>query len=164
MSDTAIAFICSNYNKYSVSALAGALESASKTESLQLYFLSVKKPEVLGDEISALLGKHGKVAVCFSFATTNIIQVHKLVTVLRSKLIDPRITYIAGGPHATGDPEGTLALGFDIVVIGEAEESFPELVSSLSNGPSFSDLRAVKGVAYVENGAIIKTGGEDRST
>jgi B12-binding domain/radical SAM domain protein len=140
-----------------VAALAGAIESTSATEKVQLYFLS-KKPGALADEINALLRNHEQLLIGFSFATTNIAHVYRLVTALRGRLAGQRVTYIAGGPHATGVPEGTLALGFDIVVIGEAEESFPELVGALSNGSSFSDLKVVKGIAYTENGAIVKTG------
>jgi len=155
MSDTAIAFICSNYNKYSVSALAGAVESMHETKDTPLYFLSSGDIEALSHEIGVLLKGHDKLLVCFSFATTNIVRVSALLTVLRANLSGPKVTYVAGGPHATGDPGGTLALGFDIVVIGEGEETFPELIGVISSGGS---LNGVKGIAYSENGSIIKTG------
>jgi B12-binding domain/radical SAM domain protein len=56
--------------------------------------------------------------------TPNLEEVLEEVRWLRENLSGGPI-FIAGGPHATGDPEGTLALGFDFVFAGEAEETFP---------------------------------------
>ena len=65
--------------------------------------------------------------------------------------------FIAGGPHPSGCPEETLEY-FDYVVIGEGEETLPELISALQNN---SDLSAVKGIAYKDDGKVILTGGRD---
>lgn len=154
----AVAFICSNYNKYSISALAGAIESIPETENTPLYFLAVKKqtkPNWLLQELNSLLKKHEKLLVCFSFATTNIVDVYGLLSTLRGEINGPKVIYIAGGPHTTGDPAGTLALGFDLVFIGEAEESLPELIRSLSMD---SDYTKIKGMAYIQNDKLVKTG------
>jgi B12-binding domain/radical SAM domain protein len=52
--------------------------------------------------------------------------------------------FIAGGPHPSGDPEKTLEY-FDYVVLGEGEETLPELVKVLKEG---RDPGEVKGIAY----------------
>ncbi|MHC1755970.1 MAG: TIGR04013 family B12-binding domain/radical SAM domain-containing protein [Methanosarcina sp.] len=52
--------------------------------------------------------------------------------------------FIAGGPHPSGSPEETLE-HFDYVVIGEGEETLPELVKVLKKG---RDPGEVKGIAY----------------
>ena len=41
--------------------------------------------------------------------------------------------WIAGGPHPTADPEGTLALGFDVAVLGEGEATLLDLLRTLDN-------------------------------
>lgn len=62
--------------------------------------------------------------------------------------------FIAGGPHPSGDPEGTLRY-FDYVVIGEGEATLPELVKVLQEGGNVS---TVKGIAYKDTeGKIIYT-------
>ncbi len=58
--------------------------------------------------------------------------------------------FIAGGPHPSGCPEETLEY-FDYVVIGEGEETLPELISALNNN---GDVSAVKGIAYKDNGKV----------
>ncbi len=52
---------------------------------------------------------------------------------------------VAGGPHATGDPLGTLQLGFDYVILGEGEERLPRLLKG----------EEVDGVVYTEGDEII---------
>ncbi|MDQ1251342.1 MAG: hypothetical protein QG646_415, partial [Euryarchaeota archaeon] len=49
------------------------------------------------------------------------------------KNADTDSIFIAGGPHPSGAPEETLEY-FDYVVIGEGEETLPELVKILQEG------------------------------
>lgn len=52
--------------------------------------------------------------------------------------------FVAGGPHPSGSPVETLEY-FDYVVLGEGEETLPELVKVLKEG---RDPGEVKGIAY----------------
>ncbi len=61
---------------------------------------------------------------------------------------------IAGGPHPSACPEETLSF-FDYVVIGEGEETLPELVGALQGG---GDVHSVRGIAFEEEGRIVFTG------
>ena len=62
------------------------------------------------------------------------------------------VTVVMGGFHPTALPEQVLDLGcVDLVVIGEGEATFRELVEK---GPS----RDVKGLCWKENGAFVHTG------
>jgi len=61
--------------------------------------------------------------------------------------------FIAGGPHPSARPEETLCY-FDYVVIGEGEETLPELISVLQKG---GDISSVKGIAFKENNRMIFT-------
>jgi len=60
------------------------------------------------------------------------------------KNADTDSIFIAGGPHPSGAPEETLEY-FDYVVIGEGEETLPELVKVLQEG---EDPGKVRGIAY----------------
>jgi B12-binding domain/radical SAM domain protein len=57
--------------------------------------------------------------------------------------------YIAGGPHPSARPCECLEY-FDYVVIGEGEETLPELICSIGNGDC--DPAYVKGIAYQDRG------------
>ncbi|HTX43141.1 MAG TPA: cobalamin-dependent protein, partial [Methanocella sp.] len=61
--------------------------------------------------------------------------------------------FIAGGPHPSGRPEETLEF-FDYVVMGEGEETLPELIKTLTEG---GDVSTVRGVAYKDNGKVVFT-------
>ena len=55
--------------------------------------------------------------------------------------------FIAGGPHPTGSPEETLDY-FDYVVIGEGEETLPELINAIQNN---IDINKIEGIGYRSN-------------
>jgi B12-binding domain/radical SAM domain protein len=55
-----------------------------------------------------------------------------------------RPIFIAGGPHPSARPEETLRF-FDYVVIGEGEETLPELIKTLQNR---GDVSSVRGIAF----------------
>jgi len=62
--------------------------------------------------------------------------------------------FIAGGPHPSGAPEETLRF-FDYAVIGEGEETLPELIETINSG---GDVAGVKGIAYKsESGKVVVT-------
>jgi B12-binding domain/radical SAM domain protein len=65
--------------------------------------------------------------------------------------------FIAGGPHPSGCPAETLRY-FDYVVVGEGEETLPELVSAIRKG---GDVSCVKGIAFNDNGKVVFTGKRD---
>ncbi|MBI4734154.1 MAG: TIGR04013 family B12-binding domain/radical SAM domain-containing protein, partial [Rubrobacteridae bacterium] len=75
---------------------------------------------------------------------------------------------VAGGPHPSGDPFGTLKMGFDIVVIGEAEETFPELAVLFSKrdadvGQIFTEFEHIKGIAISSNNRVTKSAVANRN-
>jgi len=68
---------------------------------------------------------------------------------LRGRGVDA--LYVVGGHHATFTYPLALRDGFDVVVLGEGELTFRELVEVLRSGGKLSE---VKGIAFVENGEI----------
>jgi B12-binding domain/radical SAM domain protein len=79
----------------------------------------------------------------YSFTTQQAAKVFREVENATTNSI-----FIAGGPHPSGAPEETLEY-FDYVVLGEGEETLPELVFVLLQG---GDPRKVKGIAYKKPG------------
>jgi B12-binding domain/radical SAM domain protein len=84
----------------------------------------------------------------YSFASAQAEEVYREVA---GAAVDA--VYIAGGPHPSALPEEVLE-HFDFVVIGEGEETLPELLRAVREG---SDPAAVKGIAYKSRGRITIT-------
>lgn len=85
----------------------------------------------------------------YSFTTPQASSIHREVEQSRTRSI-----FIAGGPHPSACPGETLRF-FDYVVIGEGEETLPELITALQNG---SDIASVKGIAFKKKEKMIFTG------
>ena len=103
------------------------------------------------DSLRSLLKKSPVDLVAISSMTGAFNQAEQLARIAKEagKFV------VMGGFHPTALPEEVLKLScVDVVVIGEGEETFRELVQS---GPS----RDVKGIAYREGGGIVYTGQRD---
>jgi hypothetical protein len=73
-----------------------------------------------------------------------------------AKKVNPNIKIVMGGNEATFRSEFFLKPGLvDIAMLGEAEKSLPILIKALKEK---TDLKEVRGLAFLENGEIIKTG------
>lgn len=153
MKDIALALLQTDENNYSLAALVGALETDSYFNDLNIRLIKeYENPETV---LVSLLNQFREVIVGFSFMTDNADQIAELTQKLRSKIKSNHITFIAGGPHPTGEIGGTLKMGFDFVVVGEAEVTFPELLRRIFENRSVNGLN---GIAYKENEEIIYTG------
>jgi len=110
--------VCFRWNKkntYSLAALAPLIPGA----------LKVKEP-------------HDGIMI-YSFASRQANTVFSEVEKANANSI-----FIAGGPHPSGSPDETLE-HFDYVVVGEGEETLPELIDAIKSG---KDVSTVKGIAY----------------
>jgi radical SAM superfamily enzyme YgiQ (UPF0313 family) len=61
---------------------------------------------------------------------------------------------VAGGPHATARPEEPLTRGFDVSVIGEAEETVVCLIDAVEQGTTLAE---VSGICYRADDGSIRT-------
>jgi B12-binding domain/radical SAM domain protein len=154
----AVAFLASDVNRFSINALVGALEQGGKEDML----LSFPHPNNAQSEIECLLGVSDTVVVAFSFMSSALVSTAQRLSDLQTYFagVRDRILFVAGGPHASGDAAGTLAMGFDVVFIGEGERSFPAFLRRHGEGcRQFLDIR---GLAFldtsVEKSRIIRTG------
>ncbi|ACV24964.1 TIGR04013 family B12-binding domain/radical SAM domain-containing protein [Methanocaldococcus fervens] len=151
--NTALVVYYTKLHKNSFNALIGALEVDEYFNNFPIYFAN--KKEIFN--LENILKKYDKVVIAISFFTTELWKTYELINELKAKYKNYRskIIYLAGGPHPTGDPKGTLKLGFDVVCIGEGEESFPEFIKVVNEN---EDYRKVKGIAYLEENNFIYTG------
>ncbi len=148
--DTAVLLYYCRDCKYSVYSLVSILES--KVKGVTVYLSGEKE---FFSILNTLSTKYGRVIVGFSFMTT---MLPDILSFLRNilKFRKENIVFIAGGSHASGDPVGTLDLGFDYVFVGEAEKSLVNFINALREG---RDLCGVKGIVYRdENDEYVFTG------
>ncbi len=61
---------------------------------------------------------------------------------------------VAGGPHATAEPAEALEHGFDVVVLGEGEETLVDLVRGLRSRGNLFD---VAGLAWLDDAGLLRT-------
>jgi B12-binding domain/radical SAM domain protein len=139
-------------NRYGLAALVGALEEHPVHRRWPVRFVTREDRllSVLGD----LQGEGVRTAVAFSLFSTQVDATHALLLRIRERW-GGRVTLVAGGPHPTGDPEGTLGMGFDAVALGEGEETLPELLERLDERSAWGQVR---GIAYLdEEGRVCRT-------
>lgn len=158
----AVAFLASDVNRFSINALTGAVEQAP---GLQVE-LAFPHPRAARGEIERLLrlvAPGGTVVVAYSFMSSALVTTAQSLKQLQQDLADVReqVLFIAGGPHASGDAAGTLAMGFDIVFIGEGEYSFIGFLQRLAeNRRDFQDIRGLAFTGEDSQGhkRVIRTG------
>ena len=154
-----LAFVTTRLNKNSVAVLAGLLEGDARLEELELLFL--RDDETLPSRFGQAMATHERLLVACSFCSPQRDHVGDVLRRLRAVARGARrpVVFLAGGPHPSGDPRGTLELGFDLVVVGEGEETFPKLIRRLLGGGGLSD---VGGLVYRGGEAIVRTGRAQR--
>jgi len=134
-------------SKYSYNALAGALSADEYFRDLDIEF------GTSGDEFFQLIDKglsgHERVIIAFSFCTPDAYRIREVNEGVRHRRYP--VFSVAGGPHPSGDPSGVIEMGFDIVVCGEGEETFPEVLMAIDRGTPFSQVR---GIAYRDSQGI----------
>jgi B12-binding domain/radical SAM domain protein len=151
-----LVFVRTAHNANSVAALTGALEVDQRFADLAIHFLWDGADLVR--QVGELAEGSEQLVVAFSFATANVPKVAEVLARLRRYLHNKRltnVTLVAGGPHPSGGPEGTLEIGFDVVVVGEGERTFPDLLARLFDGDSLADL---SGLAFWDGGQVMRSG------
>lgn len=115
-------------SRYSVAALIGVLETDPR-----LLDLEIRAPITLTDVDIQRSVKEGSAIIAHSVMSTQTKRIYEEVKRVREKYGN-RVTLVGGGPHASARPKELLSVGFDYVVIGEGEHTFPELVAKLLSG------------------------------
>lgn len=95
------------------------------------------------------------ICVGISSMTGSQIKFALEASTLVRKQTDGKIPIIWGGPHASILPQQTLENeNIDIVVVGEGDVSFPELIDSIVNK---KPLKNISGIAFKDGGEIVTT-------
>lgn len=118
-----LVFYYSRENRWSINALAAALRQA--LPELKLSF-----PGASAEFVRAVKAAPPGSAAAVSFFTSQ----KRETAALAAKLRGGPALLVAGGPHPSGCPEETLAMGFDCVVTGEGEETLTDLARGLLKG------------------------------
>lgn len=142
-------------NKYSVTALLGAMESRPWLfEEIGVLFFSSAR-ELL--EREGELRGGGQVVLAFSFFTSQIWEIHDMLEELRPLRERLGAVCVGGGPHVSGDGERTVTvLGFDYALMGEGEVSFPALLEKLLRG---EDPAGMQGLCCRDHSGKLVNGG-----
>lgn len=131
-------------SRYSVAALIGAVETHPGLLDIQ-----VEAPlEVSHAQIASAL-KMGDVVIAHSVMSTQLDRVYAEVKSVRNRFGED-VKFVGGGAHASARPEDLLQHGFDYVVIGEGERTFPELLLSLMEDRDPASIRGVVGQTSTE--------------
>lgn len=138
--------------KYSVNVLVGAIESEGLDNYLDILLAGKEElPQVLVNASR----RYRKVIYGQTLLTTDLPD---NLTLLREtiKVARKGVIAVAGGPHASGDPYGTLlSLGFDFAFMGDSEETLVDFIRAVLNG---ADPKTARGVAYIEGDGFVLRG------
>ncbi|MGQ4870561.1 MAG: TIGR04013 family B12-binding domain/radical SAM domain-containing protein [Candidatus Thorarchaeota archaeon] len=124
-------------SRYSVAALLGAVEVDPHLVDLRVLVPSEIPDNLIREELQS-----GNVAIAYSVMSTQLQRVEYEVRHLRDVFGD-QIVLMAGGPHASTRPMDLVDMGFDIVVVGEGERVFPEILRRLTTGKSVDEIAGV---------------------
>lgn len=131
-----------------------------------LYIASYARRQIPELEIRAIDGYHEETRkllatakrydpdiIGVSFTTQASTGAYSLINDLKKFL--PKTKIVTGGPHSTIMPDEIFARSAtDVVVIGEGECTFVEILEQM---PQLSDLGSVRGIAYVHGDQVVKT-------
>ncbi|MEK7232752.1 MAG: radical SAM protein [Elusimicrobiota bacterium] len=130
-------------------SLLGAILNSRGVEVVGRDYTHFPQAAMLGDA-SAVVEREGPDLVGISCQSSN--RGAAVALVRRLKEESPKLRVVVGGPFASTDPELVLRrTGADWVVVGDGEETLPELVIALSRG---GDAREVAGLLWSERGKV----------
>lgn len=140
-----------NYRKigrYGLNAICGAVEACADLDDMPVVF--ARDGDGLEDAARRAAAA-GTAVVAWSFYSPGFAESAAELDAFRERFDDPRVLHIAGGPHASAEPEMTLRAGFDAVAIGEGERTIVDFLRALRAG---SDWREVRGIACIDDGKL----------
>ena len=130
-----------NYDAKKIGEILGIVSGHDTREG----FLS-ENEKALASDLEDIKNQYDKIVIAFSFFTTQIWDVERILNKIKRDRSD-KLFFLSGGPHPSGDPRGTLKMGFDAAVIGEGEEAVIELLEKIGQG---EDCRTAKGLGFLD--------------
>lgn len=99
---------------------------------------------VSGENIESVTRDFNPEIIGISVLTPTVNQ--SIIILKQLKCINPTALYVAGGIHASSFPEDMLNAGFDLVIRGEGELTFYDLVSNYQSGEMYS----IDGISFYD--------------
>lgn len=109
-----------------LNVVTAALDTDPRTRDIEVVFAKSR------GELAAAIAAAITPIVAHSFYSTDARRTAEDLAWLRAHA-GPAL-HVAGGVHATAEAAATLAMGFDIVIAGEGEHAFVELVDAVAAG------------------------------
>ncbi|MCX7958623.1 MAG: TIGR04013 family B12-binding domain/radical SAM domain-containing protein [Deltaproteobacteria bacterium] len=105
------------------------------------YFCKERKIEIryagTADSVIKNLSSSYLNLIAFSVTTVNFYDIYRVFSRMKRETANRNnFVFIAGGPHADGEPDSLINAGFDIVFSGYSEESFAHFLNELSESGS----------------------------
>ncbi len=133
------------------SALLALAAAADAEPGLGAEIRFVRGREGLAEAASERLGAGRAVVAAWSFCSPGLAEAAADLAWTRRRVDAPRLWHVAGGPHASADPEGTLRAGFDLAAVGEGEGT---IVALLRRAAAGLDPRGAPGIAWLAGAAV----------
>jgi len=139
--------------RYGLNVLLGAVEQDPRTRDLPATAAFGLRAAVEAAQAALAAGR--RPVVGWSFMTAGLAEVTAELAEFRAAVAAPEVLHVAGGPHPSADPAGTLAAGFDLAARGEGERTLPDLLAAVDAG---GDPRRVAGLAWLDGGEVRSSG------
>jgi B12-binding domain/radical SAM domain protein len=133
-----------------LNVLAGAVTLHPATRALPVTV--ARSLGQLQAALGAALEGGRRPVVAWSFYTASFPEAARELASIR-RVDGGRALHVAGGAHASAEPLAVLRAGFDLVAIGEGEETLPALLAAVEAG---RDPRRVPGLAWLDGGSLRK--------
>jgi B12-binding domain/radical SAM domain protein len=137
--------------RHALNVLLGAVEGHPATSAIPC--TPAEGVGALARAIAAARAAGRKPVVAWSFYTAGFPPAAAELREVRERCGEGAL-HVAGGPHASAAPEEVLRAGFDLVVVGEGEETLPALLERLEAGEGAGEL---PGLAWLEEGRLRRT-------
>lgn len=129
------------------------IASVLRDNGNEVRILDMREIEVKGRSLRGEIERFAPEIAGISAITTEAPSLHAAADAV--KKADPKTTVIAGGPHPSSFTEKVLSdPNIDYAVLGEGEETAPDLVDAVLTRRVASD---VKGIAFRRNGGVVRT-------
>ena len=152
MADVSLVLRYRRTAKGGLDALVGALEIHPDLGDVPVHL--GRTPEELLAATRRVLAEGRRPVVLWSFLSPGFAEACDELAAFRAA-IPAGPLHVAGGVHASAEPELTLGAGFDLAAIGEGERIVQDLVLALRRG---DDGTGVRGIARLDGGRLVKNG------
>lgn len=138
--------------RYALAVLAGALELEEERGGFEL--VVARSREALLSAAKASVDAGEPTCVAWSFYSPSLPSCADEMRWLREH-VPSGWTALAGGVHASAEPEEVLRAGFDLVAVGEGEHVVRDVACALREG---RELASVNGLARLEHEVLVRNG------